>query len=382
MNNANETLLRQILDSNLEELLQHDIFTTKLPQRDRFYLKVLINYLKGDHHEIENWLSKIKELLTQTPDDKTLSGAYFSALVRLRIRKNEVQQDELEEISQMSFPLPWNCEVSFVLGMAFMRLEKFEKSAELFFKSYSVFSEYGCRRKALIAYQNHVVANVNLHPNKSYLAEWSLLVKLARQEKVTSMEGGALINLSREYQNVGSFEPALKTIDEALVSLFESIGTYQYYHALLQKCDILLLLGKNHEASQTYQLAKLCPFLELKSSIALLERKIDPDKTMSNIQMPESLPWKERFDDMKSGKKTKAQGSLVQLLIHELEQEPQDKFSLIDKLYPENLDFEIKENRFNVLLSKVRKQYPGLICKDGSLYKLEMTTTWLKKKIS
>lgn len=382
MNNECDELFKEILDSNLEELLHHDLYTTNLAEVDRLYLKVLINYLKADHQELEICFKKVKEYSSNNEEDEYLKGLYYCSYIRLMIRKDGLTEDSLVKIQEISTVEPWSFELHFVLGMAFMRVGLFEKSAEHFHQSYTGFSKISCKRKALIAYQNHVVANINLYPNRSYLAEWSFLVKLARKEKISSMEGGALINLSREYQNIGSFGPALKVIDEALESLEQSMGTYQYYQALFQKCDILIALGRNAEALEVFQLAKLCPFLELKSSLEIIEKKMNPDKTLSGIEAPESVPWKERLAEIKSGKKQKAQGSLVQSLIHELEQEPMDKYTLIEKLYPENIDFGVKENRFNVLLSKVRKMYPGLIVKEGSLYKLEMTNKWLQKKIS
>lgn len=380
---ANETdILKSILDSNLEELLQHDLYTTSLSHPIECYLKVVINYLKADTPELETWLKKTKDLFKQDETDLVLKGIYLCSQVRYNIRSNNLIASDLDTYEVMSLPEPWSIELKLVLGLAFLRMNIFDKSSALFEMSYKQYSAYGCKKKALIAYQNHVVSKLNLNPQKNYLAEWSFLVKLARKEKVTSMEGGALINLSREYQNIGSFEPALKAANEALDSLSESVGTYQYYLALFQKCDLLIELGRNTEAYTTYQEGKLCPFEELKPSLQILEKKMNPDKTMSKIELPESLPWKERMEDLKSGIKVKQQGNLVQQLLAELEKEPQDKFTLIEKLYPEKIDFEVKDNRFKVLLSKIRKQYPGLVLKQGDLYKLEMTNQWLKKKIS
>lgn len=375
-------ILKNILDSNLEELLQHSLFTTGLSHPVECYLHVLLNYLKADLVELESWMLKIKNIYHNDESNENFKGIYYCTLIRFQIRKNTLDPIALESLELVSLNEPWAHEFKLVLGLAYLRLNIFEKSANLFEQSYKFYSAYGCKRKALIAYQNHVVSKLNLNPNKSYLAEWSFLVKLARKEKITSMEGGALINLSREYQNIGSFGPALETIDEALVSLKESIGTYQYYVALFQRCDLLIELGRNKEALETYQKGRLCPFVELDSALKILEAKMNPDKTISKIEIPESLPWKERIEEMKSGVKVKQPGSLVQLLLSELEKKPQDKFSLIEKIYPENIDFEVKDNRFKVLLSKVRKQYPGLVIKQGDLYSLEMTNEWLKKKIS
>ena len=375
-------ILKQILDSNLEELLQHKLFTSGLAKPIECYLNVLVNYLKADMNELEAWKNKVNELYLLEQADDNLKGIHLCTQVRFQIRKGTLEPTELASLEKLELSAPWSYELKLVLGLAYLRLNLFEQSADLFEQSYKMYSAYGCKRKALIAYQNHVVSKLNLNPKNSYLAEWSFLVKLARKEKVTSMEGGALINLAREYQNIGSFEPALKTIDEALDSLSESIGTYQYYLALFQRCDLLIELGRNKEALATYQRGKLCPFEELKPSLQILESKMNADKTHSNIALPESLPWKERMDDLKNGIKVKQPGNLVQLLLSELEREPQDKFSLIEKLYPENIDFEVKDNRFKVLLSKVRKQYPGLVIKQNDLYSLEMTNAWLKKKIS
>lgn len=375
-------LLRNILDSNLEELLQHDLFTYKLPHPIECYLKVLINYLKADVSELDFWVSKIKDLYEKDKTDEIVKGIYFCSLVRNQIRKNELVVKDLESMEQVSLIEPWSFELKLVLGLAFLRINIFEKSAYLFEESHKSYSGYGCKRKALIAYQNHVVSKLNLNPKNNYLAEWSFLVKLARKEKVTSMEGGALINLAREYQNIGSFMPALQAANEALASLSESTGTYQYYLALFQKCDLLIELGRNKEALEIYQQGKLCPFDELKPSLQILESKMNSDKTLSRIEIPESLPWKERMNEVKNDLKTKQSGNLVQLLLSELEKNPQNKFDLIEKLYPENIDFEVKDNRFKVLLSKIRKQHPGLLIKKGDLYSLEMTNEWLKKKIS
>jgi tetratricopeptide (TPR) repeat protein len=382
MKASEDDILKSILDSNLEELLQHDLYTGQLSYPIECYLKVIINYLKADTVELEQWLQKVKELHKKDESDLVLKGIYFCSLVRFNIRTNNLVAGDLEILEVISLPEPWSIELKLVLGLAFLRMNIFDKSSRLFETSYKQYSVYGCKKKALIAYQNHVVSKLNLNPKNNYLAEWSFLVKLARKEKVTSMEGGALINLSREYQNIGSFEPALKAANEALESLSESTGTYQYYLALFQKCDLLIELGRNKEAFETYQEGKLCPFEELKPSLQLLERKMNPDRTMSSIPLPESLPWKERMEEMKTGTKIKQPGNLVQQLLSELENEPQDKFTLIEKLYPENIDFEVKDNRFKVLLSKIRKQYPGLVVKDGNYYKLEMTHQWLKKKIS
>lgn len=374
--------LKQILDANLEELLEHKLFTSGLSYPVECYLNILVNYLKADMSELEAWTKRVNELYLQDSDVIEVKGIHLCTQVRYQIRKGTLLPLELAKLENTELPTPWGHELKLVLGLAYLRLNLFEQSAHFFEQSYKLYSAYGCKRKALIAYQNHVVSKLNLNPKNSYLAEWSFLVKLARKEKVTSMEGGALINLSREYQNIGSFEPALKTIDEALDSLSESTGTYQYYLALFQRCDLLIELGRNKEALATYQRGKLCPFEELKPSLQILESKINADKTLSHIALPESLPWKERMDELKNGIKVKQPGNLVQLLLSELEKEPQDKFSLIEKLYPENIDFDVKDNRFKVLLSKVRKQYPGLVIKQNDLYSLEMTNAWLKKKIS
>lgn len=380
--NAQDKLLINILDCNLEELLEHDLYTQGLSVDIEYYLKLLINFLKADTNEVENYLQKIEKLLAADENNQWLKGIYYCSYIRFRLRKDNLDAKELEKLEDLKFPLPWNYEFHLVLGLAYLRLNLFEKSAGLFLTSYKNFSKYGCRKKALISYHNYIVSQVNLEPDKNYLAEFSFLVKLARREKVTAMEGGALVNLSRQYQTMGSLYPALKTVDEALTALSESTGTYHYYFALFQKCEILIDLGQNQEAFEVYQEAKFCPIKELKSSLEILERKMDPDKTLSGIQLPESVPWKERLNDLKIGAKRKRVGAMVQQLIAELERKPQDKYSLIERLYPENIDFEVKESRFKVLLSKVRRQYPGLVNKDGSLYKLEMADDWLKKKIS
>lgn len=382
MKTEENNLLKNILDSNLEELLQHDLFTNNLSTPIRCYLKILINYLKADVNELESWNKKVEELYSQDEFNQTLKGVCFCSQVRYQIRKGILEPAKLEEMENVSLSEPWSFELKLVLGLAYLRLNLFEKSAKFFEESFQAYSSFGCKRKALIAYQNHVVSRLNLNPQNNYLAEWSFLVKLARKEKVTSMEGGALINLAREYQNIGSFLPALEAVNEALECLGESVGTYQYYLALFQKCDLLIELGRNAEALETYQKGKLCPFEELKASLQILESKMNPDKTLSRIQLPESLPWKERVEELKNNVKIKQQGNLVQLLLSELEKAPQNKFDLIETLYPENVDFEVKDNRFKVLLSKVRKQHPGLVVKNGELYSLEMTNEWLKKKVS
>lgn len=374
-----QSLLPNILNATLNELytLEFDHYE-ELYDYEKFYVKVLINYLKHDIHELERLCQTISEY---GHDCKNFNWqiVYQLSSIRLSFRKQTIDPDELKGLEKLQnlYKL-WKGESDFILGMAYADLKDYEKSSRHFYESFINLKRYKCFYKSLLALQNCFTSRINQTPEKIYISDWHFLYQKAKEKELPSIMGNALLNLSSQFQSIGSLKPALDNAFEALELFHSSVGTHQYYLCLAQIVDLLIDSNNRKEALPYFEKLKCSPFTEHWKIIDVLKSKLTKTEIDNNINIS-CVPWQERIDKLTADNALKL-GNKSQELLSLLYQEERDKYELIDNLYPEDIPFEVKENRFKVLLSSTRKKLPGLIVLREGKYYLDMEDEWLIKK--
>jgi len=282
-------------------------------------------------------------------------------LLRTAIRERRCSEPEGTLRFAENFPA-WLGEIHFVVALAFETLENHEKSKLHYRIAADELARIGAKRKALKADMNHLAADSCIEPDsKRLIADYLFGYRQARKLKEFGIAGTVLNNVSREYHRIGAYAMALKFSNRAVALLERDFGTLHYYLAIVHRAHVLLDLGRSEEAQLDLDRARASTFIEVKSALALLE-----DKEAAADAKHLTPSWRERKATQAPTPLTELENQLIELL----SQEPREKFELMDALYGKKLSFEVRENRFKVLLSRLRTKRPGLIVLKKARYHL------------
>jgi len=362
------SLFVNLIQANLEELSSLRLILS--PEGPLgFYAEILFAYLKGDIQA----LGQLVSISETNPKEEPYLLINVIARMRLNTRRRildtELISTLLNRIHALSDDL-WKGEVYFVLAYAYETAEQHE-SAKSYYKLAAAFlGSQGANRKAAKAEFNYVAADSCIQPDKKRLiADYYFAFKKCRRVREYGMAGAALNNISREYFRLGAHKIALNFSKRALKLLERDFGTIHYYLAVLHQAHVLMALERRSEALLLMEHARGSEFPEIRAGLAVLDGTIS-NGTGGELERDLIPTWAERLKKQKGRAPQKILGSLESQLIELLLDGPKHKFEIMDNVYGTRLSMETRESRFKMLMSRLRKKHPGLICLDQGKYRL------------
>lgn len=292
----------QIFDASMVEL--DDLLNkVDLSFPQAIYIQVLLCYLKGDLKGLEElWSSHHSSLMD--------SNLLTLMDLRLKIRKRDYDPTLLFEFESRAVNMSseWKGELFFSLGVAWAGLNNHEKALSSFYNSFTFYMEQQIKRKALKAYLNTISAYENTHPNHLTLANFWYFINLASETKGHENLGMAYLNLSYQFQKIGSLKNALNQGEAALLLLSSDKGSIQYYLAKCQLIELYMSRGEDFESQKISSLyneileSSHPEILEISKYLSHRYRKhgVKPQGQIDREKVPPA--WKSRIKDYSYGK--------------------------------------------------------------------------------
>lgn len=368
------TSLVQLINSNLSQIHEfaRDIdFTTE----GRYYAQALAFSLTGDQERLEEHFKNSSQILSSVENDLKNELIELVSL-RLKILSKQITTKDITHYTQLSFREILEAEKLSLLGVCSEQLKDDLSNRDFCLKAASLYRKNKCARKAARLFYNSIVADSRLYPYKSFISEYQAVIEMTKKTDDASLSGLCLVMLSREYQIVQLPQKAFEAVCEGVQLLEAERGGIHYFHALLQKAHLLFEMKQLGDCQKILLECKMSMFKEIQAASSLMDCLINPDLDWNHELEQYLLPtWKERLSDVLSLKTQSRQNSGLQVTVLEekllkiLWTEPHDKWDLIYKLYPDQKNSQIIENRFKNLSARVRKKFPDtLLCSEGRYY--------------
>ncbi len=168
----NQSLISQIVQAPLAQLLELRYRDSELSEVESFYLDVLIFYLKGE-------VSNLKTVITNE------SFGVISELAKMRLSTLECRVDEtdvdqlLKKFIGSSYGNNeiWLGECYFVLAQALATGENNNKASNFYKKSYTLLNSNKVLEKSLKALTNHLVIESRIDPEKTLASDYYFIAK-------------------------------------------------------------------------------------------------------------------------------------------------------------------------------------------------------------
>jgi tetratricopeptide (TPR) repeat protein len=353
-----------IVEANLEELLALKIsskFDADFNQSMRLLLEGLVAYYKNDNGLLLELYAELECL--QEPELRLITK------LRIMIRQKSIDIVEIESIVRDSSLLNFNAillaEIYFLSAVAAQSIKRFDLSQSYFLMASNLFESQHCYKKSVRALFNHVSAFSCLKPNSKLFVEYNLLYKKALQAQEYSTAAASLVNISREFQLLGANDVAVDYAKQASNLLNEKLfGSREHGLALVHLAQLYFQIERNIEALKCFQFALNISHSEVQSACSVLSEKYNLNfKTLTNKCTTPS--WDERIAEKKT---SKSLGRLEAIILFCLSTGPKTKHELILELYPDDMDFEFKENRFKNLLNRLRNKFKDMIIFENGKY--------------
>jgi len=328
------------------------------------YAKIMNAYFQSDLETLINLLNKTGSL-------RELSSFHEDIHNLTQLRYYLKTTNNLEEIEKVTAPKLdfFSCEYSFIKGFSASRRADHMTAKKCFLNAYKQYAKIGAKKKSILSLQNYVSAETHLNPTKRMIPERQMLLKKSLEVNAKAVAGLASLDLSLEYEEIGATQMAIDFARQAIRLLESHTETYQHGCALIHHARICYKYQLKTEAQKSYSLLKTYAICEIKEQLKGLDYIIEGVNSTDKFQELGTTPWWQ-LHLQKNGHKTKL-GKLPEKLIELLSHGPMNKEQIIEELYGSNMDYLSLENRFNVLLSRLRKKIPELIIlQDDGLYAL------------
>lgn len=357
---------RQLAEGSLSEIHQM-ARDPELPAPVLFYAQYMAAFMSGD---LEKMQVLIKEMDRDLPKD-------LQDLVhlRLKLRTKQITLQDIEQATARVYVDVLEAEKYFVISRAWEHHGREDLNIKTAMHASALYKKFQCPKKSLRSFYNSVVAESRLTPYKNFISEYQTVILLSREVKDDAFAGMALNMLSREYQIIGLLDKALECANEGLTLLENERGSIHHFTSLLQKAHLLIELQRVQEALPIMIESKLASFPEVRAIRVLLECALDPAKEWSTDLEKHLLPtWRERLPDLLkmnqiSQEAQEAPSSLEFKVLKLLWSGPVAKWDLIERIYPEEKDSTLSENRFKNLVARLRKKFPDVLqFRDGQYF--------------
>lgn len=356
-----EFTLENIIELNVSQLSDLIIFQEdKSGTNLHLYAKAIHSYLNADCKSVE-------DILNQTDPSEELWQIINWRLRILRCNYDAIDIKRCVDDCRLKGVVKG--EFLFVLGTAALRVDSNELASILFKKSYGLLWNFGSKRKGVKSFMNHLVAESRLDNRRRLVSDYLFLIEKAKEVGDSIVEGLCIHNISKEYQILGAYELALDYSQKSLDLLKNDFGSLHYFEAVLQKCHILIDLGRIDQAFKEFQKAKASPHPQTMNALCVIEKMLAAD--FSKVERVLEPAWKSKLKNLQSSKKAKSLTKTEVVFIKLLSKEPLVKDEIIKKMYGENIDWMSAKNRFDVFLSRFRKKYPSLISVENETIQID-----------
>lgn len=356
---------QEIIAANLEELSLFLESNAPESSIEAFYASVLQFYHLGDFPALEKTRVLATQIFAQHPEYSSLRQAID---LRIALRTRTVSEALIRELKE-SERNRWAGELSILQATCFTILDRHEEAKKYFARAASEFEAAGIFAKALRARFNMLVAESHIDNRANLIPKYFALHRMAlrkstRDEAIATL---CLLNISREYELIGSLHAALKYATQAIHVGEANFGNQAYYLCLAHRAHLLVLLGRIPEARVDYDCAKAGNFLEVKAALEFVREQLAPHfadlAAASEAHAEHLLPtWKMR----KGAEDYPKLSALETKLVDFLGQGAKPKAEILEHIYGERLDYEVKLNRFKAMIGHLRRKSPHLlICENG-----------------
>ncbi|MCB0413973.1 MAG: helix-turn-helix domain-containing protein [Bdellovibrionales bacterium] len=358
-----QTSLVRILQGNLLELIEIRYQEECSSEIEKEYLEVLIHYFKGNVERLSQIMSSILN-----------KDIYPLVKMRLMTLETNASHKEIDHLlsqfleSNLGKARIWQAEGLFVAAQCLASVEINKKAGELYKKANLLFSRENCVHKSVKSLLNHLACVSRFDPEISLISDYYYLAKKAKKCGEQVVVGICLLNISREYQLLGAKETALDYVNESIQSLEADYGSKNYYLAIAHRAHLYIELERFNEAKRDYDLLISAKHPAMEESIKVID-KLMGEQSQPKIEIL-STSWRERLlrseIEKAKAKLTVFESKLVELLV----EQPRKKEDLVTLLYGNQVDYLSANNRFKVLLSRLRKKRPNLIVSSNGRYQV------------
>ncbi|MGZ6469283.1 MAG: hypothetical protein ACXWQJ_18420 [Bdellovibrionota bacterium] len=373
----------EIIELSLEELAAFLEGKSAQNSLEIFYGKFILAYQRGDLPALEIMISEALTLFAQEAELAQLKSAMS---LRLAVRNRSVNAEVLEQgMAAYQAEGKWRGELTILLGSAYMITGDYQSAKRWFALSVERLAESGSLRKAhkarlnVLVAESHIDSKANLIPQ--YFDLYKKSVKPPKED--LSVASTCLLNISREYQIMGSVHAALKYCTQAAHVAEANFGSLHYYLILVHRAHLLCELERYSEALIDFECAAAAPFAEVRSALAVVENllkgKVDAQAIKGADPKNLTATWAERIEGMSEGVKF---SELENKLLEFIGERPRDKIEIVEHLYGPKLSHEVKLNRFKSLLGTLRKKSPHLVVCEAGEYRLADAIFQVRRKKS
>ena len=321
------------------------------------YALVLYHYLLANTEELRRHVFSL---------NKTNSIVKEISQVRLHLKENNLEKlktsvEALNERVLLENNKVLQAEAFFVLGIAFDKQKNY-LDAELFFKkSSNIFKESNLLQKSLKAYHNQVTLLSHIHPSPSHIIAYQDLHDQALNLKNIEIQKMALYNISVHFFKIKAFNNSLNYIEKT-IKLYNKIDLGRdYYLALLQLCKVKFELNQLDSVRSEFEMCLVSEHKDIKTAAELILAK-----DIQNIYAKENLPNSWNNCNLHNEELTDSESKLISILT----EKPSSKEEIVKELFGEKIEYTSGLNRFNNLLSRVRKKINFKIQLYNSKYTL------------
>lgn len=351
------------LQADFIELRNHSLLSDQLSPMEANYVEILVLYLKGDN-------VGLRHCLAQAPNELLrLLGR-----IRLQIMNFAIHPPDLRLLEawgdRHGFENNlWEGETMFLLGLAWCEAGEYERSKKFYMNAHRLFWREGVKKKALKALLNSVVAESRLNKEKKLIVDYFFVAQKAMETGDSIVAGICHLNIAQEYRKMGALESALRSINKAIDFMQADRGINHFYFSILERCHIYIELDRFSEARLDYQIAQEAPFPEIQEGLKVIDTLLGNHSLIDEERLDPS--WKSRLHEIRVGRKRVSFTKMESRLLELLSAGTVTKEHLMTSLYGDRIDFAVRENRFKVLLSRMRKKAPSLIITSEAGYHLE-----------
>lgn len=363
--------LHVVLDASLEELVSILEKESDLSSVEAFYGQCILHAHRGELKLLKELREKGKVNFSHLPE---WPGIDYVLNLRLATRDRKIDEALLKEgkrLSKNGSFGAWEGEAAMLIGSGYFQLEQFAPAKDWFMRSAKELEKIGCRKKSLRSSVNAIIMETHLDRSANFIPRYFDLHKKAEKRGGDSYVSCiCFLNISREYQLLGTPVAALKYANMALEFAEPTFGAQQYYLVLAHRSQVLCELGRMSDARLDYELAMASPHVEVQAALKVVSALL-----REHFHDLPASPGKEGhlLNSWKSNRDKKQKGLLSELetaLVDFLGTGPKSKYEVVDHVYGERLDIEVKLNRFKSLLGTLRRKHPHLIVCEKGMYRL------------
>ncbi|MBC86630.1 MAG: hypothetical protein CL677_05575 [Bdellovibrionaceae bacterium] len=352
-----------LFNSSVQELIAF-IDTQKGSDQQNWYAQVLVCFFMGECLELTYLIRKYPQSGDPLQDRILLN----LARCRLNIRRNTYlrisEQELLKDTSDHSVFRP---EAFAVAGMQAEYLGDFHKANEHYLKSYLGFKTLGLTNRSALMQNAWLNSEVHNNPEERFLPRMIEILKSHQDNGALQAAGSLALNISYEFEYIGSLRTAYRYALMAENSLYGFRGTKQYDLSVAQLAHLSFQLGNTPMAQKLMERLDNSKVAPARAASQILKKwYIDENIKLTE---PPSAAWKNKMKlkDQSVVRLTELEDNIVNLTSQGIV----SKADLLIHLYPdEKARTSDLRRRIDSAIYKLRKKVPEIVINDQGNYSM------------